>query len=73
MFIGLRRRLNFCFHPFILDAYARECRLIFVVITDLDKCRPQFERRLNLADYVVHDPRYVLLKKVRLEPIERPR
>jgi hypothetical protein len=44
-----------------------------MVITDLDQRGPELERRLDLADHVIDNPRDVLLEEVGLESVERPR
>jgi hypothetical protein len=40
-------------------------------VTNLNQRWPEFQRSMNLADYVIDDPRDILLKKIRFEPIER--
>src|SRR5438270_521456 len=41
-----------------------------VEVAYFDQRRPQFDRTLDHADDIVHDPQQVLLEEVGLEPIE---
>ena len=58
--------------PFlVLDPNLRQTFAALVEIANFDQRWPQLDRAFDHADDVIHDPQQILLKKVRLESIER--
>jgi hypothetical protein len=58
------------FDPLVLYFALGELSFVLMEVTNLNQRWPEFQRSMNLAHYVIDDPRDILLKKIRLEPIE---
>src|SRR3984893_4538282 len=61
------------FDPLVLYFALRKLSFVLMEVTNLNQRWPEFQRGMNLAHYVINDPRDILLKKIRFEPIERAR
>ncbi len=61
------------FDPLVLDFALGKLSFVFMEVTNLNKGRPDFQGSVNLAHDVIHNPRHILLKEIRFEPIERTR